>query len=734
MIDSEYTVVLTESLSACEGQFFPFVVHDWALVGYDPCTSERVDAGIGELQVDPLIGELEVVEVDPGIGELEVAGSVDVDGDCSADAVVWFDWSVVSGDFADLRWGTFRSDVWDYSAPPNVDYTGARRELRLDLNACGSEANKEGRWQQFHWTVRAKDFDFTVESSDYYCNFRPYSPDPDPVGGNDLVLPREGSYDVTLTAESSNGTQVRFVREIRPEELIIVAFGDSYLAGEGNPTRAGSIDGNRYTLLQAVDNMVATPWAEIPEFVARCLFDEDCGKLPQPAPWLDRACHRSAKSGAFVAAARLDDDSPYQAVNFLNLACSGAELSQMYEYETYANTIEGPKGGSNPWLAPQWAQAVGRLCAQECPDAIDAILLSGGVNDVDFRAIVTACATPDEALLYEATPGVKTIAAAIDFVLDNWAGVDLKSACNPFAADTERIESYWGVRTTLNPDASGQVTGVGRIATLLHDLGNLDFTDVDNDAACDNDPFVCGLARDYRDRLRELLQDTTAAENFKQSDMAFPEGSSVFVVEYPAVLFGVRQNSPDTFRNCSPPFVLVSEQKAANVDQFGHSVNLSLRKAAQTNGWRYVDGISERYADGGHGMCNDAPYYVSLFESMRRQGHIHGTAHPDEQGHAIVADQIAAYLLPHFRRGFFESCREVGEYACGPLNYFDPLRIAGDVDSRTYFYETCDEAPLLCDPVRETHILPTDITVIQWGTTTDTTDSDGATTTAPPDP
>lgn len=44
----------------------------------------------------------------------------------------------------------------------------------------------------------------------------------------------------------------------------------------------------------------------------------------------------------------------------------------------------------------------------------------------------------------------------------------------------------------------------------------------------------------------------------------------------------------------------------------------------------------------GHGYCSDDPWYRTVRESLRRQGDLNGTMHPDASGHAATARLLLA--------------------------------------------------------------------------------------------
>jgi lysophospholipase L1-like esterase len=135
------------------------------------------------------------------------------------------------------------------------------------------------------------------------------------------------------------------VADVRVDDELVVALGDSVAAGEGNP------EGRKR--------------------------------------WLDVPCHRSAAAGFEVAARRLADTDPHHSLTFVSLACSGAEIHQGL-LERYR--------GVDPQGALAYLPQIERLrriaAARGGPGgrAVDAVLVSVGANDLTFSGVVRECA------------------------------------------------------------------------------------------------------------------------------------------------------------------------------------------------------------------------------------------------------------------------------------------------------------------------------------------------------
>jgi hypothetical protein len=113
-----------------------------------------------------------------------------------------------------------------------------------------------------------------------------------PLSGSILVV---NAVDQTVTIST----------HINIDHRIIVAFGDSYASGEGNPD-------------------CPTRWKK--EKVRTKDFKWIDRNRASGALWLDEACHRSFFSNQTFVALKIASQSPHRLVTYLHYACSGAEI------------------------------------------------------------------------------------------------------------------------------------------------------------------------------------------------------------------------------------------------------------------------------------------------------------------------------------------------------------------------------------------------------------------------
>jgi hypothetical protein len=179
-----------------------------------------------------------------------------------------------------------------------------------------------------------------------------------------------------------------------PEDFLIVALGDSFLSGQGNP------DGRE----------------------KRPISWNECASLPDPlntecfksgrhnarAWWMDDRCQRSAWSTPIQAGLTVIRQMPekFGAVTVVSFACSGAKVGAglVEEYEGQLTFDDfRRRTPADQWSArandrlarsknlPPQTQAVVKLLADQGPQrktTIDLLLLDGGGNDIGFANIV----------------------------------------------------------------------------------------------------------------------------------------------------------------------------------------------------------------------------------------------------------------------------------------------------------------------------------------------------------
>ena len=225
----------------------------------------------------------------------------------------------------------------------------------VQLNACRSIGT------QFRWTIaNAAGSQNTAWQSMKSCR--------------QLTHLAEGHYMLTLHVRTGPNTASTTVSaDVRA--LLIVALGDSYASGEGNPRN--------------VDAFLNSP----------TLFS------PFTAYWDDEQCHRSVLGAPAQAALALQRDNPHVAVTLVDVSCSGATID---------SGLLGPQRaiGQMQSQLEQVRQIVGA-------HRIDAITVSIGGNDIGFGSILQSCALQSDCPLQKPLTGPLAGSATVQTGVQN---------------------------------------------------------------------------------------------------------------------------------------------------------------------------------------------------------------------------------------------------------------------------------------------------------------------------
>jgi lysophospholipase L1-like esterase len=229
------------------------------------------------------------------------------------------------------------ADAWDRNAHRYAnDYVSPTR-WTVRLNACSSvgSANDSGARRAIQsWTWRLTPL-----------GGQTVAPVNLSAGGCavDAVVGAVGRWRVELSVRDEVGSTAGTSREVTLRDLLVVALGDSYASGEGNPN----------------------PVDDEPD-------------------WIDPQCHRSDAAWPAQAARRLEGGTT--AVTFISFACTGAKTKHVWR-DNYGGT-GGPE---------QPAQVVAARRALGDPldprtRQVDALLVGVGVNNLGFSSVLHDCA------------------------------------------------------------------------------------------------------------------------------------------------------------------------------------------------------------------------------------------------------------------------------------------------------------------------------------------------------
>ena len=274
----------------------------------------------------------------------------------------------------------------------------------------------------------------------------PYSPDAKVSGGEVKVKLPDGR---------------EFTETIAVQDVLVVAMGDSFMSGESNPDRPVTFSAAREmvydpTMANDREKFAARTVKEpakastfglastddqfdVKSLPRRRMEDEDKGLIFGPssneflkafnkggAQWLSADCHRSQYGYPFRVGIEMTLENRHRAVTLVSLACSGAEVANLFLDHDARERASEPGGAKSPAQLDALADLICRngakgrsqsasytlpmyksgstsisnqaIAKQWCPPSsrkrpIDLVLLSIGGNDVGFGALAMYAST-----------------------------------------------------------------------------------------------------------------------------------------------------------------------------------------------------------------------------------------------------------------------------------------------------------------------------------------------------
>ncbi len=212
--------------------------------------------------------------------------------------------------------------------------------------------------------------------------------------------------------------------DVQVQDLFIVAMGDSFGSGEGNPDIP--VRFSRERVASYGDPKKDAQLVGYPARVGAWKTVGDKAFIEANPRWLDQACHRSLYSHQLRAALQLAIEEPHRAVTYVSYACSGAEITEglflrykghewvptppeVSQISAVAQAQCGSKSAPSVDLPEAYhlggrvPELVGGLVLQKCDQSqarkIDLLLLSIGGNDVGFARLVANAVLADQSML-----------------------------------------------------------------------------------------------------------------------------------------------------------------------------------------------------------------------------------------------------------------------------------------------------------------------------------------------
>jgi hypothetical protein len=332
-------------------------------------------------------------------------------------------------------------------------------------------------------------------------------------------------------------------------DLLIVAMGDSFASGEGNPDVPV-----RFSRERRADygfGIGSEPLSGYPARVGPWRAIGDSAFIKNNARWIDQACHRSLYSHQLRAALQLAVEDPHRAVTFVGYACSGAEI-----VDGLFRRYKGHEWVPNPPDLPQLSAIAQAQCGPNRAEEVElpeAYHMRGRIPELRGGLVLRRCDSND--------------ARKIDLVLVSIGGNDIGFArllANAILADESSLRRLSGW--------FGQVHGFLAASELLDGL----------------EARLLALKRAFHGLLH----------------VPWAEADRIMLVAYPslALLPDGRQICPDgrAGMTVTPDFQL-SEARARESMTAGERLDAVMEDTSKQNGWTYVASHREQFR--GRGIC-----------------------------------------------------------------------------------------------------------------------------------
>jgi lysophospholipase L1-like esterase len=299
-----------------------------------------------------------------------------------------------------------------------------------------------------------------------------------------VTLP-EGTYDVSLTVTAGlpwGSVRSRVRRPVVVEDLLVVAMGDSYAAGEGNPEKHRKATGGDPLWADGVGN----PGVEEAH----------------------AAAHRSTVAWPARVALALERSDRTSSVTFVSVAASGASV---------ARGVLGPQPGTAD--LPQ----VEQVAALVGDRPIDVLLVSIGGNDIGFTEIIRRLVDADplfDPICYR-TDLANIWAAARD---GDWTRASALRPGLPFGIECRAVHDSDGLQLAGLNGLPAELDRVAAAldATLQPDrVVIVEYPDPTGRQSDDGDQAVCG----------EIVGDTFGAFRFLEISRREQELGKARIIE-----------------------------------------------------------------------------------------------------------------------------------------------------------------------------------------------------------
>ncbi|HDH27129.1 MAG TPA: hypothetical protein ENH00_13210 [Actinobacteria bacterium] len=295
------------------------------------------------------------------------------------------------------------------------------------------------------------------------------------------------------------------------------------------------------------------------------------------------------------AAVRLLENRGWTVEPYAFTACTGSLVEDQFVYG-------GKSGRSSLW---------NRGGEQGVPDRVDVITMSFGGNDIGFADIVKDC-------LFLPS----SFRSAVGTLELNYQSTN---------CSTPLLELEMRIDHLLNPPLTGCVGGRGDTHTV----------EGEDKYACDliideNDLWTTDQGRYVRGSITDFYRYI--------ADNHVTDRGQLFVVGYPALFAPVDEWPAWNRGGCKGMLPADAKELNAAARFFDSTLRRAVKQADQGEGRiRYIS-LYDLYREGRHGLCGAGDDWLNGITIHRGSGNElrkEGSFHPDQAGHAAVAERIA---------------------------------------------------------------------------------------------
>ena len=464
----------------------------------------------------------------------------------------------------------------------------------IDFDACASTGTiTKYKWTYENFNRITNTFEIkTLETSD--CKAQ-------------LSFGKEGTYNVTLKVSDAGNNTASITKQVIVQDWLIVATGDDWASGEGNPDVPSALWNDYQSFLATISPMtIAELYEKRNDPAYMPLWQTYLSLNASPlAGWTDTLCHRSQNSGFVLAGKDIASCDNKTSVTFVHLACSGAIVARgltfpyqgvgklgFFDY-SYCDT-------HSDCIPPQIEQARQLVGSRE----IDAMLTSIGANDVYLFPLIYGLLWYPES--------------------EHWP---LGGPIDPYTL----VEELCGdLPVSFQSDCAMLILWQYATNTLM-------------------EPAV----QFYYDKMPLLPFYYAFLDAEIRLHLHLP-ADRIYITELPDITKDENGNyccSDGPVPRCSHnPFVMMPEWSYDEMAWADMTVTRTVNTNIHANtakGWNVITGIYDDFY--GHGYCSADSYLTKYHEAWMQQGVAElGFFEPNSKGYEVYRNRIAAALREHF--------------------------------------------------------------------------------------